>query len=216
MGKTIVNYNRPIIVGFVVLELSKYLMYDFHYNTMVKKYKDKITLILTDTDSLIYHIKTDDLYDDFNKMKEKFDFSDYPKDHKNFSEENKKLIGKFKDEANGKQIIEVVALRAKMYAFSTEEKCLGKNKDFKAVAKGIKRNQIENMTMEKYKRCLFGDSKEDIQQNVSFNLIRSKNHQINSIRVNKIGLCSLDNKKYVMNNNINTLALGHKDIKNII
>jgi hypothetical protein len=72
------------------------------------------------------------------------------------------------------------------------------------------------MTMEKYKRCLFGESKEDIQQNVSFNLIRSKNHQINSIRVNKIGLCSLDNKKYVMNNNINTLALGHRNIKNII
>ena len=65
--------NRPIYVGMEILDLSKLLMYDFHYNYMLKKYdKKKIKLMFTDTDSLCYEIKTDDAYEDLFQDKELF------------------------------------------------------------------------------------------------------------------------------------------------
>jgi hypothetical protein len=91
MGKTQVKYDRPMIVGMCILDLSKVLMYDFHYNTMVKKYGDNLTLMFTDTDSLCYHIKTKDIFEDMNTMITQFDTSDYPKENQCYSESNKKL-----------------------------------------------------------------------------------------------------------------------------
>ena len=68
--------NRPAYVGMCILDLSKTLMYDFHYNYIVEKYKSKAKLLFTDTDSLMYDIETNDVYKDFYKNKEKFDNSD--------------------------------------------------------------------------------------------------------------------------------------------
>jgi hypothetical protein len=205
MNKTQVVYNKPMIVGFCILELSKVLMYDFHYNTMKKQYGDNIKLLFTDTDSLCYHVKTNDFYDDMKESMKDYDTSDYPKNHSCFSNVNKKVIGKFKDEANSKPIIEFCGLRAKMYTFLTEEKG-------KSVAKGIKKNQIKKLKMEEYKRVLFGETKEDLTHKVSFNLLRSSNHQMNSIRVCKTGLSGIDDKRHVLDDNIHTYALGHKNI----
>ena len=68
--------NRPIYVGTAILDLPKLLMYDFHYNYMLKKYdKKNIKLMFTDTDSLFYEIKTDDVYKDLFQDKELFDNS---------------------------------------------------------------------------------------------------------------------------------------------
>ena len=89
--------NRPIYVRMAILDLSKLLMYDFHYNYMLKKYN--ITLMFTDTDSLCYEIKTDDVYKDL--CQELFDNSDYPKNSEFFFDENKKVDGKMKDKAAG-------------------------------------------------------------------------------------------------------------------
>ena len=61
-----------------ILDLSKTLMYDFHYNYIKKKYSDQAQLLFTDTDSVTYHIKTEDAYRDFYGDRELFD--DYPKD----------------------------------------------------------------------------------------------------------------------------------------
>ncbi|GBM66442.1 hypothetical protein AVEN_266968-1 [Araneus ventricosus] len=82
--------NRPIQVGFAILELSKALIYDFQYNVILKKYGDKARLLFTDTGSLCYEITTEDLFKDFEDSKQYFDFSDYPLDHPLFSQENKK------------------------------------------------------------------------------------------------------------------------------
>ncbi|CAL1296423.1 unnamed protein product [Larinioides sclopetarius] len=109
-------FNRPIQVGFNILELSKVLMYDFHYNIILKKYGDKAKLLFTDTDSLCYELITDDLNRDFEEMKQYFDFSDYSHDHPLYSVENKKKIGFFKDELNGQPCFEFVGLRSKMYS----------------------------------------------------------------------------------------------------
>ena len=112
--------NRPIYVGMAILDLSKLLMYDFHYNYMLKKYDRKnIKLMFTDTDSIFYfyEIKTDDVYEDLLKDKELFDNSNYPKNSEFFFDENKKVIGKMKDEAAGMPIKEFIGLRSKMYSY---------------------------------------------------------------------------------------------------
>ena len=71
--------------------------------------------MFTDTDSLVYGIKTEDIYEDFYGDKIFFDFSDYQLDSKFFDSVNKKVIGKMQDEFQGKIISEFVGLKSKMY-----------------------------------------------------------------------------------------------------
>ena len=77
MKKTTVQINKPILVGQTLLDLSKTLTYDFHYNTMKKKCGDDAQLLFTDTDSFCYEIKTDDIYNYMKKIKDLFDTSIY-------------------------------------------------------------------------------------------------------------------------------------------
>ena len=106
--------NKPIYVGFPVLELSKWKMYDFHYNFIKKNFDAE--LLFTDTDSLTYEIKSEDVYEEFFKWKDLFDFSNYSKDSKFFDTMNKKVIGEMKDEFGGVIVGEFVGLKSKMYS----------------------------------------------------------------------------------------------------
>lgn len=108
--------DRPCYVGFSVLELSKTLMNDFHYNYIRKKHGNKARFLFTYTDSLCYHIKTEDVYEDLFEDKELFDNSDYQSTSKCLFEDNKKVIGKMKGETGGNPIREFIGLRSKMYS----------------------------------------------------------------------------------------------------
>ena len=109
--------NRPIYVGFTVLELSKLHMYDFHYNHMIAKFPlaNQLKLLFTDTDSLAYAIKTNDIYKDMT-VDNNYDFSEYPL----YDVSNKKALGFFKDELNSIPMEEFVGLRPKCYALSIQ------------------------------------------------------------------------------------------------
>jgi hypothetical protein len=206
-GKISVVLDKCVIVGFSVLELSKLHMYNFHYNIMKKKYGNDIALLFTDTDSLCYEIKCDDVYKDMFAMKEHFDFSDYPKDSPFYDTSNKKVIGKFKDESHGIPIDEFCGLRSKMYSVKLDSAIKGKTE--KKTAKGVKKGFVEdNITHDDYVRCLFGESVKDLQQTAQFNSIRSMNHELYSINVNKTSLCAYDTKRYCLNA-FYTLAYGH-------
>ena len=109
--KETLTLNRPAYVGMCILDLSKTLMYDFHYNYIKAKYGDKAKLLFTDTDSLTYQIEAEDVYQDFWNDKDKFDNSDYPESSPYHYNANKKVIGKFKDEAAGMPIREFIGLR---------------------------------------------------------------------------------------------------------
>ena len=111
--KPILTLNKPIYVGFSILELRKSLMYEFHYKYIKNKFDAK--LLFTDTDSLVYDIKTKDVYEDFYLDKDLFDLSDYPLHSKFFDPVNKKVIGKMKDEFIVKTISEFGGLKSKMY-----------------------------------------------------------------------------------------------------
>ncbi len=104
--------NRPIYVGFSILDLSKTLMYDFHYNYMKTKYRPNAQLLFTDTDSLCYAISTEDVYQDMIKDKHIFDTSEYDPEHPLYSTENKKVLGKMKDETHVIPIQEFVGLKS--------------------------------------------------------------------------------------------------------
>ena len=92
--KPVLILNKPIYVGFTVLDLSKWLMYYFHYNFIKKNFSAK--LLFTDTDSLTYKIKSDNVYKEFYKQKDLFDFSNYSTDSEIYDDTNKKVIGKMK------------------------------------------------------------------------------------------------------------------------
>ena len=120
MTKTKLKFDKPVYLGMCILDLSKTIMYDFHYNYIKNKYGEKAKLLFTDTDSLMYEISTDDFYKDIvPDVQRLFDTNNYPKDHPSKIPVgmNKKVIGMFKDEAGGKQIEEFVGLRAKLYAY---------------------------------------------------------------------------------------------------
>ena len=157
MGKTKVVMNKLVYLGQVILDLSKIVMYEFHYDYMVPKYGlEKLKLCYMGTDSLAYDIKTDDFYEDIaNDVEARFDTSGYSKtDFRPLPISlNKKVIGIMKDELGGKIMTEFVALRPKLYSYekldgSEDKKC-----------KGIKKCVVKKiLTFEDYKACLFNDS----------------------------------------------------------
>ena len=112
--KPILTLRKPIYVGFAVLELRKWLIYDFHYNFIKKKFDAE--LLFTDTESLTYEIKSEDIYEKNFKHKHLFDFSNYPEDSKFFDPTNKKVIGKMKDVLEGKATGEFVGLKSKLHS----------------------------------------------------------------------------------------------------
>ena len=87
-------------------------MYDFHYNFLKKDFDTE--LLYTDTDSLAYEIKSEDVLEEFFQHKHLFDLSNYPKDSKVFDPVNEKVIGKMKDVSDGKINNEFVGLKSKM------------------------------------------------------------------------------------------------------
>ena len=129
------TFKKPIYMGAVILETSELHMYQFWNDHLKVKYGNKIKLIYTDTDSFVIEVETDDIYKDMYEDRHLYDFSDYPKDHPNYNVVNKKIYGIFKDDLNGKIIIEFTADKPKMYSYEYIDnyKIINKNKH-----KGIK------------------------------------------------------------------------------
>ena len=201
--KETLTLNRPAYVGMCILDLSKTLMYDFHYNYIKQKYGSKAKLLFTDTDSLTYEIEADDIYSDFWKDKNRFDNSDYPESSPYFNKSNKKVIGKFKDEAAGVPVCEFIGLRSKMHSYMKDNDKGGKT------AKGIKKNIIKkNITHENYKNVLFNNE----QMHHTMKTIRSNLHQLGSYELNKVSLSCFDDKRYILEDGIRSYAYGHYKI----
>ena len=82
---------------------------------------NNLKLLFTDTDSLMYEIETEDVYEDFSSNKEMFDFRNYSTNSKYYDGSNKLVIGKMKDKTTGAAIEEFVRLRPKMYSILVDE-----------------------------------------------------------------------------------------------
>ncbi|XP_065203746.1 uncharacterized protein LOC135833867 [Planococcus citri] len=204
LSKIKIMYDKPIYIGFTVLDSSKLLMYDFHYSVIKPLYEERVELCYTDTDSLLYDIKTDDFYKDILPfIPTYFDTSDYPEENiYNFPIVNKKVVGKFKDECQGRIMAEFIGLKSKSYCFNVEDRITKK-------CKGIKKCVVEkDMTMEDYKKCL--ENRTSIFKPMySF---RSDKHIIYTQLLNKKALSFSDDKRFLLPNGIETLPWGHYKI----
>ena len=209
MKKTRVVMNKPIFAGMTILDLSKLLMFDFHYGYVKKKWKE-VSVLYTDTDSLVLEIETEDFFADISADVPKwFDTNDFSPEHPAVLNgmpivpENKKKIGLMKDECGGAVMTEFVALKPKLYSFLTEEdeKVREKQK-----AKGVKKCIIrKSLRHENFKKCLMSGQSQMRKQS----FFRSREHHLFSENMTKIALNPRDDKRVVLENGIDTLALGH-------
>ena len=150
-------FNKPIYLDSVILETSKLHMYEFWYDYLKEKYNDKIQLIYTDTDSFVIEVETDDIYKDMYEDSHLYDFSDYPKDHPNYNEVNKKVYDIFKDDLNGKILTEFTADKPKMYSYEYIDSYLDMLKncepdEYELIKSKMRSNEyIDNYNILKYK-----------------------------------------------------------------
>jgi len=202
-AKESVVMNKPIFVGQAVLDLSKVVMYEFYYSVMKQKYGKRVKLLYIDTDSFIMRIIFKDFYHDMKEMMNYFDTSNYPKDHPCFSNQNKKVLAKFKDEMAGKIISEFCGLRAKVYALKVLELVI---KRLKGVKKYALRRKIH---FDDYLECL-KDMKKVLL--TSYYSILSRKHCITTNKCTKVALSAYDDKRYIKQCGVKTLPWGHYHI----
>ena len=146
--------NKPVYLGQAILDLSKTLMYEFHYDYMMPKYGSKVKLCYMDTSSFVYEIENEDFYRDIaNDVEKRFDTGGYSKDDNKPLPigKNKKEIGPMKDELDGKIMTEFATLRTKMYVHKKKDKEVEEKR-----CKGTKKCVVsEGLTFDNYKACLF-------------------------------------------------------------
>ncbi len=191
MRKTKLVLNKPIYVGFSILDISKILMYKFHYEIILPRYGSKAVLFFAGTDSLCLCIE-----------------ADYDKDRPLYSTTNKKVLAKMKDETTGIPPLEYAGLCSKIYSIlcdrDSDQEVANKR------AKGRKKCVVQQrLTHDTYMEVLFGQKAEM----VSMNMLWSQKHQIYTVTVNKIGLSAFDDKRYLLNAS-KSLAYGHYKIVN--
>ena len=203
-----VKYDKPCYIGCAILDISKIYMLDFYYDYMIPKYKENVKLIYTDTDSFVFEVKTEDLYQDQYDDRHLFDLSNVQIE-KFYDKSNAKVVGKFKDETAFIPIVEFIALGAKSYSFITDynetELNIKEHKEAQKQhkentktsktkkAKGVTRAVIADiLTHELYKNTLLTSKQLITEQTI----IASKEHQLYTITNKKIALSCFDDKIY--------------------
>ena len=204
MGKIKVMMNKPVYLGQAILDLSKIIMYELHCDYMVLKYGENLTLCYMDTDSLVYHIKTNDFYVDItDDVQTRFDTFVYCPNRPLPVGLNKKVIRVVKDELEGAISTELVTLRPKLYSYRKLDDVEDKK------CKGIKKCVIKKtLLFDDYKNCLFNS----VVIYRSQLMFRSSKHKVHTIEVNKVTLNRDDDKRISKRDGISTLACGHKSL----
>jgi len=242
--KTDIKLNQPIAIGFAILDYSKMQMLEFHHDLMKKKYGDRCVLNMTDTDSLVYTITSDDpnfcIYEDLITTPDTFDTHNYSEESPYYNTKFKKVAGYMKDEKGGKLIKEYAGLRSKMYSTklctkedvvddcpshmyctkeAEEEEVLNPDGDVvmhttdpstSTLSKGIKKRVKElDITHNDYVRAV---KMQKVGNSVRIPAFRSKDHTIYMTDSVKAGLNPFDDKRYILEDGVSTLAWGHHRI----
>ena len=202
MNRTNVILDKPIYVGCSILDISKLHMLKFHYGVISKHFKDKYDLIYSDTDSLIYNIKHENLHAWMYNNSDDFDMSSMTKYKKM---DNYNILGKFKSEVGDKIITEFCGLNPKSYAYNyLENDKIKTGKRAKGISTSVVDKQIE-----------FKDYKEVCETSTTqtrqiYN-IKSVNQQLFTMFEKKVALnCFYD--KMAMANEIDCIPYGYKNL----
>ena len=210
MGKISVIMNKPVYLRQAILNLSKIIMYEFHYDHMLPKYGDNIQLCSMDRDSLVQDITTDNFYEDTTgNIEARFNTSGHNPSwvHPLPMGVNRKVIGLMKDELGGRIMTKFVALRPSCKHTNSLGGSGGKN------CTGVKKCVVKKtLDFHDYKQCLFEG------RNAFRNQLLFQNglHKVHTVEVNKLALSRNDDKRVIQSDDVSTLAHGHKDApKNI-
>lgn len=192
-----VRMDKAYAVGFTILERSKQFMYDQYYNQIKPRLGD-VEVCFSDTDSFLIAVKTPKKTDNISKLADIMDFSNYPPSHPKHSTKNKNALGFFKDEMKGSAIDEFVGLRSKTYAISipgmsSQTRC-----------KGVKKGYRKTIPFEAFKRCLDVVTSVRVTQ---YN-ITSKNHLLETTRIDKLAFGSFDDKRFILNCGLHSVPYG--------
>ena len=190
--KNEVVMDKPIYLGFAVLELSKLHMYETYYDKLQPYFGEKnLRLHYMDTDSFILSVNTNDNIRDLKNLEDIFDFSNSDKNNEQFCNKNKKVIGKFKIETpKNIWIDEFVCLRSKMYSFISGD-------DSKNILKGISKSQSKLIKFEEYYNCL---TRGEYQKECDNYIIRSISHEMYLQQIKKSTLSLFHYKRCYINN----------------
>ena len=181
-------------------------MYKFYYETLKPKYGDKLKLLFTDTDSLCCEIETDDLYRDMEEDMDFYDTSNFDPTHPLYSKSNHRVLGKMKSETGSIPPLEFVGLKAKMYSFVYES---GEQKK----VKGIKKNFVKKHV--RHENFLHVLRNPTTVTTAKFRHFESKNHVVRTMEINKSCLSAFDDKRYILDDGVLTLAYGHESIAHL-
>ena len=206
MLKPSVTLNKPIYIGQAVLEYSKLEMYQLYYCTLKPTpLIRQLRLVGGDTDSFFLEINVDDHQitrdDIFKEWSNKLDSSNYDKNHALYSIQNMAVLERFKDEAAGKEIEEMVLLRPKMYSIKYKNSSI--NRGVKK-AKGVQKAVVQNFTHDDYKAAY---RNKDCSV-VNMTLIRAQNHVISTQTIRKKALSAWDEKRCWLTQN-SSLPFGN-------
>ena len=154
-------------------------------------------MLFTDTDRLTYKIESEDVYEEFFKDKHSFDFRNFSKGSKFYDSQYKMVVGKMKVEHKGIPIKKFVGLKSKMHSMLSDD---GKESN---TAKGINTATEFN----EFKDTLFN------KKVIRHKMKRIQGKKIGTYKINKISLLCFDDKRFVLDDGIHTLAYFHKDLK---
>ena len=194
MKKKKITLDKQWSVGWAILELSKLALFQLYYDILVPRFGlENIEVIMSDTDSLILHIKNYKDSEITDRLHDVLDFSNYPSEHPRFSKVRSKIPGFIKNEYPSSQITECVALKAKSYAFQMRDKKSGKI-GIEKKCKGVTKARTRTLKFASYKKCLsnFATIKATVAR------ISVKNHRITSILQQRVCLSSFDDKRYLL------------------
>jgi DNA polymerase type B, organellar and viral len=204
LNKTKICLEKPVYVGATILDMAKFHMYNVHYN-MIKKDVPGIKMMYHDTDSFMYLLPNLSVHELIQMNPDLYDTSSYPEAHPLYSEKNKAVLGKMKDEVKGKRITHFIGLRSKMYSYKLENEEIEKKR-----AKGIRGPVLKKITFKDYEEALFQKTEKKVTQYH----FESVGHKIFTKQVTKIGLSAKDDKRFVLPLDITrTLPWGDQSLR---
>jgi hypothetical protein len=193
-----ITLNKPITSGFTILEHSKRFMYQQYYEVLKPALGD-CEVMMSDTDSLLLCVRTPAPGNSTERIKDAVDFSNYHPTHPLYSVEHKAELGYWKDELKGGKISEFCGLRSKTYAF-----LLSGSEGVNSKCKGVTKAYKKKITFDNYVDCVKGFDQFRITQYQ----IRAKDHNLYTVRVNKLCFSSFDDKRYLFSCGVHSVPYG--------
>jgi hypothetical protein len=198
-SKGVINYNKPVIVGAMILSLSKVHLWSFWYKILRPTLGLGTFICTVDTDSILYFTDCPNYLEKIQSIAEHFDMSNLDESHPLYSKTNHKVPGKLKFETNGKRVLAVCCVKSKCYSLLFEDTCVKK-------LKGIQKNYVKNkLTFEDYKQCVLNQA----VRYATFKNIICKQHELYTVQQSKLALECSDYKRHILSDGINTLAFGN-------